>query len=58
MKVIFAIFDDVGEKNRSLEPPVFKGTINQGSLLLRDKKDVEGGERGGMYEPGPSYKKV
>ena len=42
MKVTFAIFDDVGKK-RSLEPPVFKGTINQGSLL-RDKKDVEGGK--------------
>ncbi len=34
-----------GAKKRSLDPPVFKGKINQGSVLVRDKKDVEGGEQ-------------
>ena len=54
MKVISAIFDDVG-KEKSLEP-VFKGKINQGSLL-RDKKDVEGGKgEEWMYRPSQWYK--
>jgi hypothetical protein len=33
-----------GAEKRSLDPPVFKDKINQGSVL-RDKKDVEGGEQ-------------